>query len=182
MSMDGRGQTAVDFGIAMGIFLVAVTTVVAFLPEMIEPFSRTPTENPLVADRVANQLTDYQLAGSAPGVLDTTCTLYFFNTTESSNPCPSFDSTDSLNDKLGVADSVRINVTLEANVTGGPGTEVLCGDLTTDNVTEQPCNGDEYLLSLGSAPPDDAVSVSVARRSVSVDGRSGVLLFVRVWS
>ncbi|PSP80094.1 hypothetical protein BRC81_02570 [Halobacteriales archaeon QS_1_68_20] len=180
--MDERAQTAVDFGIAMGIFLVAVTIVVAFLPEMIEPFSQTPTENPLVADRVANQLTDYQLRGSAPGVLNTTCTLYFFNTTETSNPCSSFTSTNSLNDKLGIADTVHVNVTVEANVSGGSGTEVLCGDLTTENVTEQPCTGDEYLLSAGSSQPPDAGSVSVARRSTAVDGRQDVILFVRVWS
>ncbi len=179
--MDERGQTAVDFGIAMGIFLIAVTTVVAFLPEMIEPFSRNPTENPLVADRVANQLTDYQLSGSTPGVLNTTCTLYFFQD-DDVGPCSSFDGTDSLQDKLGVADTVRVNVTVEENVTGGPATEVLCGDLTTERVSERPCNGDEYRLAIGDAPPPDAASVSVARRSTAIDGRQGVILFVRVWT
>lgn len=180
--MVGRAQTGVDFAIAMGIFLVAVTVVIAFLPEMIEPFSTNPTENPLVADRVANQLIDFQLAGPSPGVLDTTCTLYFFNTTEDPTPCPSFNSTDSLNDKLGIDDAINVNVTIEQNVTGGPEPDLLCGDLTDETVTDPPCDGgNEFALAVGDAPPDGQVSVSVARRGVYLDGRQDAILFVRVW-
>lgn len=178
--MNARAQTTIDFAIAVGIFLVAVTVVIAFLPEMIEPFSSTPTENPLVADRIANQLQDYQLAGSSPGVLNTTCTLYFFQDS-ASGPCPSFDGTDSLNGKLGIDGSINVNVTVEQNVTAGPGTEVLCGDLGADEVTDPPCGGGEYALALGDDPPSSQVSVSVARRGVYLDGREDVLLFVRVW-
>lgn len=178
--MSERAQTAIDFAIAMGIFLVAVMVVIAFLPEMIEPFSSNPTENPLVADRVANQLIDYQLAGSSPGVLNTTCTLYFFQDS-ASGPCSSFDGTDSLNGKLGIGESININVTVEQNVTASQGTEVLCGDLSADEVTDPPCGASEHTLALGDEPPSSQVSVSVARRAVYLDGREDVLLFVRIW-
>jgi hypothetical protein len=184
--MAGRAQTSIDFAVAMGVFLVAVTTVVAFLPDLIQPFSGTPTQNPLLADRVANQVVDYQLAGPSAGVLNGTCTLYFFNTTESSNPCGSFESDEGLQDKLGLDTTANVNVTVERNVTGGPDTEVLCGTGPSggDVLVKHPCDGaaGEYRLAAGDDLPDSGASVSVARRAVLVGGEQDALLIVRVWS
>lgn len=188
MSWQHRGQTSIDFAIAMGIFLVAFTTVVAFLPEITQPFTTSPAETPLVADRLAAQLADHQLAASGrTGALNTTCTLYFFNTTASANPCPSFDSDQDLNTKLGVDDGVFVNVTVERNVSGTAEPEVLCAkedpSLAGGSVVDPPCSaGDEFQLAVGESPPSNVASVSVARRAVLLDGRQDVLVFVRVWT
>ena len=185
--MTGRGQTSIDFAVAMGVFLVALTTVVAFLPNLVQPFSGTPTQNPLLADRLANQLVDYQLAGASTGVLNETCTLYFFNTTAGSDPCGSFNSSDGLQSKLGLDTATsNVNVTVERNVSGGPGTEVVCGTGPSGGEVrvKHPCDSgaDEYRLALGDDLPDSGGSVSVARRAVLVGGEQDVVLVVRVWS
>lgn len=177
-----RGQTAVDFAIAIGLFLVALVVVISFLPAMIDPFAGTPSENSLIADRIANQLTEYQLAGSASGTLNTTCTLYFFNTTdEASNPCVSFESDGDLDEKLGVGEDVRVNVTIEQNVSDGT-SGVLCGDLETHQVDEcAPDAENQYRLAAGDSPSDRA-SVAVARRVAFLDEYQNVTVYVRVWS
>ena len=184
--MTGRGQTSIDFAVAMGVFLVALTTVVAFLPNLVQPFSGTPTQNPLLADRLANQLVDYQLAGTSAGVLNETCTLYFFGSA-GSDPCGSFESDDGLQGKLGLDTATsNVNVTVERNVSGGPGTEVLCGtdppDPDGEVLMKHSCGGGESRLALGDDLPDSGGSVSVARRAVLVGGEQDVVLVVRVWS
>ena len=178
----GRGQTTVDFAIAIGLFLIALTVVISFLPGLIDPFAGTPSENPLIADRIANQLTDYQLAGESSGTLSTTCTLYFFNTTESSNPCASFESDEELHEKLGTAENIRVNVSVEQSVGGT--SEPLCGDREEYRVLDgdecDPDDESQYLLTAGERPPDGG-TVATARRGVYLDGRQGVTLYVRVW-
>jgi len=182
--MTGRAQTSIDFAVAMGVFLVAVTTVVAFLPDLIQPFSGTPTQNPLLADRITNQLVDYQLAGASAGTLNETCTLYFFGSA-ASDPCGSFESDDGLQGKVGLdAPAANLNVTLERNVTGGPEPEILCGTGPDGGEVrvKHPCDSGEYRLAAGDDLPDSGASVSVARRAVLVGGEQDVLLVVRVWS
>jgi len=177
-----RAQSSIDFAVSMGIFLVVVAVVFAFLPQMIEPFSTSGAENSLISDRVAIQLTEYQLAGESPGALETSCTLFFFNETTSDDPpCDSFDSGTSLNERLGVDSAVQVNVTLEQRRSGS--SEILCGDLTSDAVTDPPCGGSsEYRLAIGDSADIDVGSVSVARRTVFIDGRQDAILIVRVWS
>ena len=179
----GRGQTTVDFAISIGLFLIALTVVISFLPGLIDPFAGTPSENPLVADRIANQLVNYQLAGDAPGTLNTTCTLYFFNTTESSNPCASFESDEELDEKLGINENIRVNVTVEQSAPGGV-SEPLCGDRAEYRVLDgedcDPGDDNQYLLTVGETPPHGG-TVAVARRGAYLDGRQSVTLYVRVW-
>lgn len=164
-----RGQTMVDFVVAMGIFLLTVGFVVAFVAGMTVPYEDQQT--PLVAERVASDLADDRLAES-PAVLDERCTLAFFGHADATG-CP-FDAGDSLNDRLGVAPLYSVNVTLRRNVSGGPGSEILCGD----GGSVGPCGSDR--LAAGPSVPDDGTSVATARRAVHVDGQRAILE-VRVW-
>ena len=177
-----RGQTTVDFAIAIGLFLIALTIVISFLPAMIDPFAGTPSENPLIADRIANQLTDYQLAGEASGTLNATCTVYFFN--ESSPSCSSWsDDDETINEQLGIEENIRVNVSVEQNVSEGE-SEPLCGDREEHRVLDQedcdPNDDDQYLLTVGEPLPTGG-TVATARRGVYLDGRQSVILYVQVW-
>jgi len=178
--MDDRAQTSIDFAIAMGVFLVALTTVVAFMPQMTGPFT-TGQQDPLMADRVAAQLVDDQLGDpTTPSVLNTTCTMYFFNGT-SGDPCVEFDATDDVTGKVGVDESVLVNVSLRQNVSGDSDPDIVCG--SPDGTVSAPaCGGtDEAFMATGSPPPDVSGSVTTAHR-YAVFGDAGVYVVVRVWS
>lgn len=58
-----RGQTALDFVVAMGVFLLAVTFVLAFIPSMFAPFFGMGVGDELTADRAASTLIDQELSG-----------------------------------------------------------------------------------------------------------------------
>jgi len=182
---DERGQTSVDFAISMGVLLVAVVTAVAFLPQITGPFVDLPGENPLIADRTADQLVETQLAANdTAGTLDPVCTLYFFNDTSPINPCPTFSSASgtTVNDKLGLDDDVHVRVTVEQNVSGSAEPEILCGRglLGDGKVVDPPCGGGEFPLAIGDEPANHK-SVADARRMVLLDGRQNVFVRVRVW-
>lgn len=164
-----RGQTMPDFIVAMGIFLLTVAFVFAFVPQMTVPYSEQ--ETPVVAERVASDLAEDRLADS-PSVLDEECTLAFFGHADDAG-CP-FDANHTLNEQLGVSRWYSVNVTLRRNVTGGPDLEVLCGD----GGSVGSCGTDR--LAAGPAVPRDGRSVSTARRAVYVDGQHAILE-VRVW-
>ena len=181
---DERGQTSVDFAISMGVLLVAVVTAVAFLPQITGPFVDQPGENPLIADRTADQIVETQLAANdTAGTLDPVCTLYFF-VDRPSNSCPTFSSDGtSVNERLGLRENIHVRVTIEQNVTGDSEPEILCGKgLVPDgNVTDGPCtDSGEFPLAIGDEPANHK-SVADARRMVLLDGRQNVFVRVRVW-
>lgn len=193
--MGSRGQTTVDFAIAMGIFLVTLTTIVAFMPTITQPFTGGQ-QNPLVADRLASQLTDSQLGHpSSPSKLDPVCTMHFFNESEgggADDPCDSFEPGDPLTDRLGVGENTFVNVTLRKNVTGGPDPETVCAEEPGGTAFYDPSDADcersgdsdgfdDTVMAVGPRPPTEAGSVTIARRSASFDGEN-VYLVVRVWT
>lgn len=174
---DRRAQTTIDFAIAMGVFLVALTTVVVFMPTMTQPFMGGQ-QNPLLADRLAAQLTDGQLGGpSEPSELNATCTMHFFNET-TPDPCSSFVADDDVTAKLGVDDDVFVNVTIQQNVTGDAGPEVVCED---GNEGVEACPGSGDRMAVGPEPPNEAGSITIARRFALL-GDEQVYVVVRVWS
>ena len=59
---DERGQTAIDFVVGMGVFLLAVAFVFAFVPSMFAPFFAPGIGDPVTADRAANYLAEDRLA------------------------------------------------------------------------------------------------------------------------
>jgi hypothetical protein len=180
--MPTRGQTSVDFAVAMAILLVALVSAVAFLPLMTGPFTDLGGETTLVADRTVDQLVDYQLASDdSLKTLNATCTVYFFES-QPADPCPTFDSDSDLRTKLGLESGIHVNVTIEQNVTGGAAPDILCADddPALGDVTNPPCATNEVALAAGD-PPSDQRSVAEARRMVRVDGRQDVFVRVRIW-
>jgi hypothetical protein len=175
----GRGQTSIDFAIGMAVFMVTLTTVVAFMPAITEPFTGGQ-DDPLSADRIAAQTVDDQLGDpGSPSVLNTTCTMYFFNGS-TGDPCGSFDATDNTTAKVGASSTVLVNVTMRQNVSGDATPDIVCasGDGT---VSEPSCGAGEDLMATGPTPPDVASSVTTAHR-YAVFGDEGVYVVVEVWT
>lgn len=166
-----RAQTLPDFVIGIAVFLLVISFVVAFIPQLTVSYEEQ--EKSAVAERVASDLSGDLLAdpGASPG-LNEDCTLQFFaNTTEAD--CP-FDTGDALNERLGVSAEYSVNVTLRENVSSGPDSEILCAD----GGSIGSCGTDQ--LALGPAVPGDSRSVAASQQVVSVDGRYAALE-VRVW-
>lgn len=171
----GRGQTSVDFAIAMGLFLVVVTTVFAFAPTLVAPFQGSQ-EDPLVADRLVVQVADQQIAGDDPGTLDETCTMYFFNGS-GGDPCATFDGGDPYHEKLSVGANDRVNVTLRANISGSADLELLCRDGA--GVQWSGCTSSGDPMAVG---PDtgNVNSMTISKRTALFTDRQ-VYVVVRVW-
>jgi len=159
----GRGQTTIDYAVGVGLFLLVVAFVFAFLPSIFAPFSGDSGTLPVLTDRGADRLSSDLLVESPrrPAALNATCTEGFFDA-DGSVPagCRYATDGDDLAGALGVdAPAISINVT----VGDGTGARSLDG-------TE---------LSAGPAPPSNADAVT-ARRIVFLEGESGRLT-VRMW-
>lgn len=183
-----RGQTTLDFAIAMGIFLVALTFVFAFVPGMLQPFEESGPEETTLSNRVAKQLAGEALVdpGEAP-VLDISCTLEFFRTSPTGSPECAFDQSVSVPDRsdsvfvdrIGVKDRQRLNVTLEGDYDGDGTQNTLCWD--DDQVVEVPGSSCDVTFAIGThSPPSQTGTVVVARRVVSLAGQDATLE-VRAW-
>lgn len=57
-----RGQTAIDFVVGMGVFLLAVGFVLMFVPSMFAPFFGAGIGDPVTADRATSYLVEERLA------------------------------------------------------------------------------------------------------------------------
>lgn len=106
-----RGQTGVDFIVGIGVFLLTISFVVLFIPGLLAPFNGLTTTNPMVADRVADDLVYQELAADdAVGRLNQTKTQAFF--------------ADEPGNQVHVPDGMHVNVTLRAgdttHATGDP--------------------------------------------------------------
>jgi hypothetical protein len=150
-----RGQTGLDYLVGIGVFLLTVGFVLAFVPGTLTPFTASAAQ-PMVADRAADTLVAGLADGPEPNVLDTTCTLAFFGV--GSDPGCAFAS-GATADELGLPEFTRVNVTLERSVAG---TAVRDVRYTT-----------------GPSVPTTEPVVT-ATRAVYVDGQDAVLV-VRVW-
>lgn len=169
---DDRAQTLPDFVVAVAVFLLAITFVVAFVPQLTAPYEEQ--ERPIMAERIASDLSGALLAESGTSIrVNESCTRAFFRQTNASG-CP-FDPTKATTEQLGVESHYVVNVTLERNVSGGPEPEILCAD----DDTIGPCGSER--LAIGPPVPEGDRSVAVARRTVHVDGEAAVLE-VRVWT
>lgn len=156
-----RGQTAFDFFVGMSVFLVTLSIVLAFVPTMVQPFDSEAGPNMVVADRSAALLAEDLLVAdvASPGVLNTTCTVDFFDDDPDVADCRFTQDGSNLVDALAVDPYTSVNVTVESAGTV----------LTVDS----------HALQAGRSPPVTADVVS-ARRAVLVDG-SRAILRVRVW-
>ena len=157
-----RAQTTIDFAIGIGLFLLVVAFVVAFVPTIFTPFQST--QGPQTADRIATSLSADRLGDpSEPYVLNGTCTNGFF---------------EQLNDNGSAPSSCQFNTS--ATTTRG----MFALDRTRDvNVTVEYANGSvvERGPRLAAGPaPSETTSVTSATRVVSLDGHARRLV-VRTW-
>jgi hypothetical protein len=160
---DERGQTVLDYAIGIGIFLIAVTFVVATIPGMFSPFLGAGDTQ--VADRVATSMATERLgAPDEPYVLNRDCTVAFFeqvNNPDDDGSTPAdcrFDTkADTLQRMFGLDPGQSIQVRIE-------------------NTSDGAALG---TLEAGPEPPG-SVSVTTARRTVNID-RATYWLEVRAW-
>jgi hypothetical protein len=162
--MSDRGQTTLDYAMGMGIFLVAIVGVFAFLPSIFTPLSDGPGTNAIVADRSADQLSDRLLVESVsePSVLDESCTAAFF---DGNTPaaCRFDEAGDDLPDALGAGPFTNVNVTIE----------------NTNGIRTLSSGGTNVRLAAGPRTPTTG-SVVTSRRFVSLAGEKNQL-YVSVW-
>jgi hypothetical protein len=178
-----RGQTTLDFAVAMGIFLTTVLFVLAYAPTMFDPFAGGTGTKLVVADRAATTLSADVLAASTaqPGVLSKACVVGFFEDggdqgrIDSECPAEINDVTD-LDETLSL-DGRNANVTVHKLERGSTSTP---DPLTFDwNDGDIDWSGDSIELARqnsGSIETD----VAVATRTVSIEGEQ-YRLTVRVW-
>lgn len=158
-----RGQTLPDFAVGIAIFLVTITFVVVFVPQLVVPFD--DQEQPAVAERIASDLSKDSLAErGTPSMLNVSRTLAFFDEELES-------------ERLGVDSTYSVNVTLRNASSDARGSATLCDDggsiADCDDAGGPP-------LEAGPPVPRDDRSVSTARVGVFT-AETDAVLEVRVW-
>ncbi|WP_336021735.1 DUF7287 family protein [Halobellus salinisoli] len=158
-----RAQTTIDFAIGIGLFLLVVAFVVAFVPTIFAPFESA--EGPQTADRIATSLSTDRLGEpSDPYLLNEPCTTGLFDQLNGGDDAPlscQFNTSADTTAELFAFDGAS-----DANVS----IHELDGGVATVNGTT---------LSAGPTLPETR-SVTSAQRVVSIDGGTYRLL-VRVW-
>ena len=159
-----RGQTTLDFAVAMSIFLVTVLFVLAYAPTMFDPFAGGSGTKLVVADRAATTLSaDVLVASTAdPGVLSIGCVAEFFDKSVDDATCSTTANLDNLDETLSLnGRNARVKIhELDDSTPASP-------DWATGGLQKE---------TSGSVPTD----VAVATRTVSIEG-DPYRLTVRVW-
>ncbi|PSQ40924.1 hypothetical protein BRD07_06320 [Halobacteriales archaeon QS_9_68_42] len=191
MTGQDRAQTPLDFAIAMGIFLLAVTFVFTFIPSLTAPFIDDDQDKSATADRVASHLAEGALGDPAePFVVDDDCARPFFDESNNSIPPSCGYSGSNLGGYVGVnTDRLQVNVTIEQvdpDASGDDRFRTVCIDSNGDvNHTERASSCPNKFVVGETADADD--SVVVARRIVTIPGCTfdtescDVTLRVEVW-
>lgn len=108
-STRSRGQTAQDFAVGIGLFLLAVAFVFAFVPQIISPYETgVGASEAAQADRTATLLVGNLSVDGQPNELNATATSEYFDGL----------GTDAIRDRAGLPFTARINVTV-ATLSGG---------------------------------------------------------------
>ncbi|GAB3681131.1 hypothetical protein GCM10028857_04880 [Salinarchaeum chitinilyticum] len=104
-----RAQTAQDFAVGIGLFLLAVAFVFAFVPQVVAPYDvGVGASESAQADRAATLIVGNLSVDDRPNEIDNASTTTYFESA----------SVAELRDRTGLPFSSRINVTV-ANVTSG---------------------------------------------------------------
>ena len=158
-----RAQTAQDFALGIGFFIIAVAFVFAFIPSMLTFTTADPgVKAASQADRASTSLVRDLGTGERPNELNATLAADYFN--ESSSEV-------ALRDDLALPNSSFINVTVRSL----DGNDVL-------NVTDS--NGDWVDLAAGRTYPKRQPAAEVARVVSMVEEDQcdpACQLVVRVW-
>lgn len=165
-SSDDRGQTPQDFAIGMSIFLLAVITVLTFVPSIFTPFTAPETAIEGQADRASTSAMSELTVEGSTTQLNRSATESWFATYRS-------QPTEELAAELGLESYRSVNVTvvpLEGNASAAP------VDITANGNT----------TALGAGDPYDGQSSSTMVRIVEIETADGECepacrLVVRVW-
>lgn len=155
-----RAQTVLDYGIAVGIFFVALVFVLGTIPGMFAPFVGSSGDTQ-VADRLATSLSSDMLAHpSEPFILNETCTQAFF-------------------DQVNGGPNASLGCHFDT------GADDLQGVFALDTVTDvrvelTPLDGTGGINRTAGESLPTQTTVSTARRTVSVEGKTHTLE-VHVW-
>lgn len=161
---DSRGQTVLDYGIAAGIFIVALVFVLGTIPGIFSPFLGNTGETQ-TADRVAKSLSADMLgAAQTPYVLNATCTEAFFDQLKAGNETPDTCRFDT--------NATDLQTMLALDSTTGIRVEI-----TTQDGTVATLNGTTF--SAGESQPG-RTTVTSSRRTVGIDNEIYTLEVV-VW-
>jgi len=179
---ESRGQTSIDFAIGMAIFLGVVMFVFTFVPGILQPFDLSGEGEPAVSNQIADSLTQ-DLLGSPkqPHVLDTYCTVSFFDGNESATSRCRYNSTVPA-EQFGLPERQDVRIVMSERFEEGERTS-LCWtpeDAGGPELYGGDCTGDDIELVAGSDPPNNGTSTVTARRVVSLHGQS-VTVEVLVW-
>ena len=168
-----RGQTLPDFAIGISIFLITVSFIIVFVPQLTLPFE--DTEQPVVAERTATDLESALLSDpDMQSHLNESCTLAFFSQSGTTS-CP-FETDEPIETQVGIDPSYSINVSLRETPSDSPNSTRLC----MDGGTIGACSGSSDVLTVGPDVPQDGQSVATSRQSVAINGTSAILEVV-VW-
>jgi hypothetical protein len=172
-----RGQTTLDFATGTVIFLLSLIFVFSFVPGILQPFIGTQQAEPVVANRAADRLVEGGLGSpDRPYALNQTCTVEFFNDNAPSG-C-NYQGTD-LNDRVGLTDRTNLNITMSANVTGGPAQEQVCWDRDAGVLKEIGLTDCDVDMAVGSGRPETSSSIT-AQRVAYLNG-TAVTVEVTTW-
>lgn len=163
-----RGQTLPDFTVAIAIFLLTVSFILLFIPQMIEPFD--DQEQSVVAERITSELGNSELTeNGTSGQLNESATVAFFNNTEQ----------EAL-EQVGVDTTYSLNVTIRDSPSPAPQSSVLCADNTADGWAITDCKNGSIKLETGQAKPHNSRSVATTRLTLFTGDRD-VVMEVGVW-
>ncbi|MFB6085133.1 MAG: hypothetical protein ABEJ94_12905 [Halorientalis sp.] len=179
-----RAQTTIDFTTGVVLFVFVLISVFAFVSGTIQPFTAGDQEDIVAVNRIADGLAKETLGDpDTPYILDTDCTVAFF---EGTSPPPDCRFSDRpLKEQVGVSESAFLNVTIRGNVSAtGSSSEILCWDEGAEKLVEQSgtdCSANDVVsLTAGTDTAAGTESSVTARRSVAINGTS-VSLVVRLW-
>jgi hypothetical protein len=176
-STGSRGQTTLDFAVGVSIFLLALTSVLLFIPGTISPFVDGGQEEIVTANRVADSLSEGLLGDpKTPHVLNETCTQDFFE--GASSDCRF--TGNNLTERIGVRNTQLVNVSIQSNVSASDsGNEVLCWT-SGDNLIERDEGSCDVVAAAGSTPPARSGTTVAARRVIDLNGTDATLV-VEMW-
>src|SRR6056297_1102575 len=98
-----RGQTAQDFAVGIGLFLLAVAFVFAFVPQVVSPYDvGVGASESAQADRAASLIVGNLSVEDRPNELHASRTTTYFNGAD----------VDALRNRTGLPFTARINVTV----------------------------------------------------------------------
>lgn len=175
-----RGQTTLDFAIGVSIFLSVMLFVFAFVPGILQPFNLSGEEDIVLSERIASDLSQAKLGNaSTPYVLESTCTVQFFDEGSSSPSHCDYEG-ETIKERLGLGTARNVNVSLSGTLTGTD-SDHICWDDSDQQLHEaSSCGAGDQLLAAGGQPPAANDATVTARRVVSLH-QENLTMEVVVW-